>query len=864
MYNPTTVSTNITFVFTYTNPGNTPVENTTYNLFLNGTTLLSTFIATSPAPNSYTFSNVTLTTQGLNALTIKKSDSTVIDNNISITAFASVNSITPQNISNLQTNYFVSGTNKLNLTSNNLLPVNAYWKSVTSSTSGQYLVSCAYGGNITISSNFGNSWTALTANGLPLNNLWNCVTSSKDGSIIAACVYGGNIYLSSNFGNTWRDLSTNGLPLNRNWSSITSSTNASILAACINGGNIYLSTNSGTFWTDLSTNGLPLNNSWSSIASSSPGTFLAACDNYGNVYVSYNTSGTTWSPVTSLPNAYSWSSITMSNTGQYMGVCANVGPIYISTNFGVTWNPWNPVSQTITWTLNFSNINCSGSGQIFAACVNGGNIFINFNYGQGSWYILSYNGTNSQLWNSLTLSSSGQYLTGVSSQNIYSYSVNSDLGSIFSLNTLDASGSVSNTVTNYIIKNNTNPIFNNLPFATWTGVTSANLGKNIIICGYIDSVGYMYSNNNFGNGLWTPINAPGVKWSCITSANTCKNIVACANPGVIYSSNDFGVTWQDLSTNSGMPTGNKNWTSITSDITGTYLAACNGQNIYISSNSGSTWTSATTGTNGAPINANWRTIASSSNWEIIIAGVYGGDVYKSNDNGQTWVDLSNTSLPINANWTSVSSSSSGQYLGVTLVEGLVYISKNFGASWTTVSIINILDYYNITISSSGQNIFFNQIGGFAIYYSTDYGTTFNSFTPNNTSLNFTLLYSVNLYDNGYMICVGNGVFLIDYITNNTWIIIVPTSGISGVAPFSLYSGYCYNNQIIMNSINSNSNLNYLNGSDLSTKYYLLWKSVMATYDGNTFVACNKNIPGSLYEYVVLGYIYISKSATDLI
>ena len=114
---------------------------------------------------------------------------------------------------------------------------NLYWVSISICSNGQYQTACvndAYlGGNIWISSDYGNTWIQTTAT----NDVWSAVASSSDGTKLFAAVNGGNIY-TSNDRNTW--IQTNAI--NSSWSSIACSSDGSIISA-VNGSGEILANN---------------------------------------------------------------------------------------------------------------------------------------------------------------------------------------------------------------------------------------------------------------------------------------------------------------------------------------------------------------------------------------------------------------------------------------------------------------------------------------------------------------------------------------------------------------------------------------------------------------------------------------------
>ena len=99
-------------------------------------------------------------------------------------------------------------------------------------------------------------------------------------------------------------------------------------------------------------------------------------------------------------------------------------------------------------------------------------------------------------------------------------------------------------------------------------------------------------------------------WQSVTSSLDGARLFAVVNGGNIYSSNDGGITWAQITFDA-----KRSWFSIASDQTGMKLVAVvNGGNVYSSIDGGVTWTATK-----APIKG-WRAVASNADGSKLIAG----------------------------------------------------------------------------------------------------------------------------------------------------------------------------------------------------------------------------------------------------
>ena len=317
------------------------------------------------------------------------------------------------------------------------------------------------------------------------------------------------------------------------------------------------------------------------------------------------------------------------------------------TNFGTNWTITSAPSSVI-----WESSSISASGQYQTALSYGVGIYTSSNYGV-TW-TKNTSVPDNLNWFSVSMSSSGQYQTALI--------VN---GAIY-------------TSSNYGVTWTITSAPNNL---NWDSVSVSSSGQYQTAA--VSSSGGIYTSSNYGN-TWTITSAPNnLNWETISMSSSGQYQVAAARNGSgIYTSSNYGNTWTITSA----PTAD--WESISMSSSGQYqVAVAYNFGIYISSDYGKTWT-----ITSAPIlNVLWSSVSVSATGQYITASIYGGSIYISIDYGNTWTNLNNA--PNNVNWESVSISSSGQYINASVNGGGIYISSlQLGNQWLYTSNGGI--YYN--------------------------------------------------------------------------------------------------------------------------------------------------------------------------
>ena len=253
--------------------------------------------------------------------------------------------------------------------------------------------------------------------------------------------------------------------------------------------------------------------------------------------------------------------------------------------------------------------------------------------------------------------------------------------------------------------------------------------------------------------------SPSVKngnWTSTAMSGDAKFLAVAANGGHVYTSSDYGVTWQDRS--SGKIDGNFDWYSIAMSDDGKYLTAVAYiGNLYTSSDSGATWHDRSSG--DIVGRKAWYSVAMSSDGKIQAAVVIGDRVYMSRDFGESWQDKSSGVIDGGLLWRSIAMSGDGQFLAAVVEQGLVCQSRNSGDTWeeTTPANNNTINWKSIAISDDGNNLaasaLKNNLNG-PVYISKDSGRKWdNKASDLNVSVDRPW-YSVAMSPNGQFLATG--------------------------------------------------------------------------------------------------------------
>ena len=173
--------------------------------------------------------------------------------------------------------------------------------------------------------------------------------------------------------------------------------------------------------------------------------------------------------------------------------------------------------------------------------------------------------------------------------------------------------------------------------------------------------------------------APSLSWTAIASSADGSRLVAVSDNGVIYTSDDYGVSWGNQSPTT-FPSGNY---FVTSSSDGSHLAiAVPGQGIWTSVNYGVNWIQPDLNLNGL-LSGTIDALASSADGSRLVASVDGGYLFISRDFGTTWHSLyTDTSN----NWKSLVINSDGSQISAGDRLGSVWTTTDSGATWFSGSL----------------------------------------------------------------------------------------------------------------------------------------------------------------------------------
>ena len=126
----------------------------------------------------------------------------------------------------------------------------------------------------------------------------------------------------------------------------------------------------------------------------------------------------------------------------------------------------------------------------------------------------------------------------------------------------------------------------NLGSKAWTSIASSSDGGRLVAGVTGGTTGNLWISDNSG-ATWaevTPQQGITFNWAAVTSSAGGANLAAVTNPGRIWTSSDYGVSWASPPSVPSAP-----WAAIAGSSDGTKLvAAVTGGNIWTSADSGQT------------------------------------------------------------------------------------------------------------------------------------------------------------------------------------------------------------------------------------------------------------------------------------
>jgi photosystem II stability/assembly factor-like uncharacterized protein/predicted acyltransferase (DUF342 family) len=258
--------------------------------------------------------------------------------------------------------------------------------------------------------------------------------------------------------------------------------------------------------------------------------------------------------------------------------------------------------------------------------------------------------------------------------------------------------------------------------------------------------GYIYRSNDYGV-TWSQVSSYdpysivnfSVQWSSVAMSANGQYQSVGLNSGYSYISNDYGVTWTQGSSITFV------CRSIAMSSDGRYQTAVTSSYIYRSTDFGVTWNQATSGSI-----QNLYSVAMSSDGRYQTAVVNGAYIYRSTDFGVTWTQVGSPQF-----WCSIAMSSNGQYQFAVVDYGYIYKSGNYGVTWSSVSTNGQQVWRSIATSSDGKYIFAVRNTGF-ITKSTDTGVTWSETNYGKSWYSIAIsadsTYQTALESNGYIYC----------------------------------------------------------------------------------------------------------------
>jgi hypothetical protein len=481
---------------------------------------------------------------------------------------------------------------------------------------------------------------------------------------------------------------------------------------------------------------------WKSIAVSASGKYQTTCENFGSIYISSDY-GSTWNSVSGTSGKF-WTSVSVSASGQYQTAVSSSDSdaIYISTDYGSD-SSWYAISGT---SGNWISVSVSASGQYQTAVIFFGSIWISSKYGSDWNQVI---GTGSYSWRSVSISASGQYQTACGYNfNIY---VSSNYGSTWS------------TV-------------NDTPSQYWTSVSVSASGQYQTACA--GDSGLIYISSDYGS-TWNGVGT-NVTWISVAISSSGQYQTACAT-GSIYISSNYGSDWNEVT-----GTGPYDWRSVSISASGQYITACYYINNYgYGPDGGYIYTCQNSISNG---------VVSVGNYSTTPAGTTGSIYYDTSSaalkvyNGSTWSSigsggsslagvtaLGNTALANGATLTSdsylqmayaVAGGTSTTYPGLfpasTLnlfsVQNIQFDPNTFGKNIVQNTNLTLPTNYNLkAVSISGSGKYQTAITQYnndvpsRIYYSINYGTTWNLSSTDTSNIRF--IYCANTTSGVFQVAV---------------------------------------------------------------------------------------------------------------
>jgi hypothetical protein len=758
---------------------------------------------------------------------------------------------------------------------------NANWRAFVFSANGQYMLITRTGGSSYISSNYGQTFSALSLAG---SNFYSCCISYSGQYMIIAEYNSGTPSISTTYGISWYKPAIFTTSTTYNCTKI-SGNGQYMLAGTNSPGTLYISTDFGNNWSS-NPGGIPVNGDYQGGGISYTGQYM-----YAGKYISSNY-GNSWRLMSYAPTLAAGE---MSGTGQYILIGSDVNA-HLSTDYGNTFTskgingyPAGGMSYSgqyitlgryysINYGATFSSFpvgtqssGVSANGYFFGSVTYGGGAYlfsvpaqnvdggISYSTDSGNNWLAGGN-LNGPYFNSVAISGDGTtILAGYQNDALYvstggSNKFNYSFPSIPQINAYGLA--LSSTGQNAIVTQQGGSVF-----------TSTSFGANFTSGTVSGKAGQYVTDQFYGaasisqNGQVAAAAANGVVYTS-TSVNTSGEVAF--STGVVDENNQtfstqFGTSYSTFASST---ITSQNWANAATSSNGQYMLATSNSSgngfLYLSTNSGAFW-SEPLGT-GIAYQLAWNGCAISpstnnSGYYVMAASVSGGSVYVSINSGATWTIPS--TLPTAA-WSSISMDTDGSIIAVIASGSQIYISTNMGTTFTAYG--SALAYTDIAVSLTGQYMTATVSGG-QIYVSTSFGTTWTPYGPTADWLDIHMSGAANIM----VAAVNNGPLYISTNTGQAWTTIsttnnvLPTSanwGNVGISSDGTQLVATIQGGAIYTSTNGGAFWSNVQTTVTGSSATTAWSNCLAmSGNGSTIVAGQSNVGGSGLLYVSINTLF---------
>lgn len=546
------------------------------------------------------------------------------------------------------------------------------WYSVAMTSDGSHQMAITAGGLFYFSSDFGATWTYYSfLNGTFWVGVANCIAMTPDGSHITIAEFGGQTYTSNTLPYVKSKFGSVESPTGTFTTSISSPAlsgvfygDGSKLTGIVTGSlNNYVPLSGGALTGNLTTtvvDGVGTINSLSSTPTVNLYTNLAnpySSLTIGSQMLSLSTAGFGVNPSNGTSGSVGHSWMSMSDSGQYRILAVYAGRTYVSQDYGTTWTA---VSGNLS--KNWSAVEMTSNGLTAYGSVSNSNdhvyklTYIPSLSAYSTWVQMT---TAANYYGNMAVTSNG--LTAIVGDNFNGHLYTTKDGGLTWVQT---------SKTNFGGSGNCNKVA-----MSRDGVYQA-VGMY--------SAGNTYKSND-GGATWTQTYPNGSFWNGFKmSGNGQYRLISNAGinantNGYAYWSNDYGVTWINL-TGVNQP-GSKVWQTAAVSDDGRYqfLGEASGY-IWCSKDYGVTWTNRKADGGFSSISANWIAMDVSTDNTYFCAATNNVSAYNfklsSFDSPQVWANSRGIVVP-----TLTATNVTGPNGTIVVVNSLTGTS----ASFTTVS-----------------------------------------------------------------------------------------------------------------------------------------------------------------------------------